>query len=162
MNNNFSQITNHIWIGGGTSLEQNDLQFDIVFVVAEELEDYAKKFARENKRIRTYFVPLDDHKPTTDEIAKACKTAVAAAVAVKHGKSVLFVCSAGLNRSAWIAAMTMMELGSSAEQAIAKIRRKRRHPMGFTALFNKDFLEVLRTIDANRKLRGLRGASTFA
>mgnify|MGYP006280395397 CR=1 FL=1 len=62
-----------------------------------------------------------------------------------NGKRVLIRCQAGLNRSGLIMALVLMIEGYTADEAIALIREKRNS----WALCNDDFVEWLRSLDAN-------------
>jgi hypothetical protein len=61
----------------------------------------------------------------------------------KSGKRVLIRCQAGLNRSSLVTALVLIREGFAPEDAISLIRKKRHRQ----ALFNRQFVEFLKTLD---------------
>ena len=74
--------------------------------------------------------------------------AEAAVNAVHAGRTVLVRCHAGMNRSGLVAAMAMIKMGWSLDDAIAKMRSVRSH----WVLFNDSFVDFLR--EHEHDLRG--------
>jgi hypothetical protein len=63
---------------------------------------------------------------------------------VREGRKVLVHCTEGLNRSGVVVARSLMELGSTASDAIELVRRRRGPSVdGFPALGNEAFVEWL-------------------
>ena len=81
----------------------------------------------------------DDVDPRVRDIA------VIVASLVGVGRKVLVHCTEGLNRSGVVVARALMEMGSTAEDAIELVRRRRGPSVdGFPALGNEAFVEWLR------------------
>ena len=91
--------------------------------------------------------PLDDAVPSTADVERAIRCAEAVSRHRARGKTVLVACDMGINRSAWIAAMSLVLDGMDAEEAIAQVRRRRRLVVGH-ALSNQDFVRVVRMLGA--------------
>lgn len=92
-------------------------------------------------------VPLDDNKPTQDEIRTVLVAAHDIAVRIRRGERVLVTCNQGRNRSGLLVALTLMELGVCADAAIARVKHARNN-----ALTNTYFVRVLRAYDKMPKL----------
>jgi hypothetical protein len=137
------RVADKLWIGGyPADKEDRPIQevcgyFDVVVLCAVELQDL--KFP-----CHVVKAPLDDAKPTPKEIQTALSAARTINVMRKRGKRVLVTCAAGVNRSAFIAALALMMAGDSAQMAISKIREHRRPPIGLTPLSNVHFVSVLK------------------
>jgi len=92
-------------------------------------------------------MPLDDAKPSSDEVRRSLVAAHNVASRVRHGERVLVTCNQGRNRSGLIVALTLMQLGASANEAIARVKHARKN-----ALTNPYFVQVLRAYDGMPKL----------
>ena len=92
----------------------------------------------------TIKVPLIDSVSLSDH-AEALTAAIASVnaervvAAVSQGRHVLVSCAAGLNRSGLISCLSLMKLGVSSREAIAKVRSAR----GPAALCNYRFTEII-------------------
>ena len=71
-------------------------------------------------------------------------TANTVAIRHKHGERILVTCAAGVNRSAFVTALAMLEIwpALTAEEVIATIRKQRKLDFG-EALFNQTFVELI-------------------
>jgi protein-tyrosine phosphatase len=111
------------------------LPFDVVVLAAMEIQPRALPGNPEILR-----VPLDDAKPTAEEIRLAILAARKVSRRLRADKRVLVTCHMGLNRSGLVTGLTLIELGATADQAVRAVRRAR----GSLALSNPHFVEVLR------------------
>ena len=86
-------------------------------------------------------VHLDDAKPSKEEVYRALMTSytLASRMRANRKERVLITCQQGRNRSGLVSALTLMNLGWSADQAITRIRHVRRN-----ALTNRHFVQVIR------------------
>lgn len=78
------------------------------------------------------------HPVMLDRAVKAAKALIAA-----KGPA-LCVCAAGRNRSAFVAALSLVMAGVSPAFAIGRVRLKRELDLGESVLFNCSFIQVLR------------------
>jgi protein-tyrosine phosphatase len=85
--------------------------------------------------------PMEDE----DEVdPKVREVAALVASLIREGRKVLVHCTEGLNRSGVVVARSLMELGSTASDAIELVRRRRGPSVdGFPALGNEAFVEWL-------------------
>ena len=93
---------------------------------------------------------LDDAPPSQTEIINAITAARQVAEEMRRGGRVLVTCYAGLNRSAWVAAMALLMLTPKAgpDLIIRRIRERR----DADCLSNPDFVRVLRSIWSSRSI----------
>jgi protein-tyrosine phosphatase len=118
---------------------------DVVVLCAEEMQHLAPD-------VFTVRVPLRDSRLTDTEFSRALRAANGVSQAREAGKRVLVTCAAGVNRSALVAAMSLMlHERLPAADAIVQIRHFRRPPVGMMPLSNPTFVEALRVLE--RKLR---------
>lgn len=134
---NFDQIAPSLFQGSappcGTPLRRGG--FHALVLAAEELQLPATCFPG----VVVHHAPLDDARPSRDEVERALEAAEFVARCLVRGEPVLVTCAQGLNRSGLISALALMRLGESAEQVIAQVRLCRQG-----ALFNKHFVETIR------------------
>lgn len=134
------EVAPGLWVGrtppDGTKLQG----IDVVVLAAMEVQPRLLG-------VRTIRCPLDDHRPTTAEVKQAWKCAEEVVRLRRQGQRVLVACHLGVNRSAWIAAMVLMQEGMPARRAIQQIRNRRHPPGDYTALSNRDFVSVLERLD---------------
>jgi len=134
------EVAPGLWVGStppdGTKLQG----IDVVVLAAMEVQPRLIG-------VRTLRCPLDDHRPSTAESKQAWKCAEEVVRLRRHGQKVLVACAMGVNRSAWIAAMVLMQEGMPARQAIQQIRRRRHPRINLTPLSNRDFVSVLERLD---------------
>lgn len=85
--------------------------------------------------------PLEDGERVDPKVREV---AAFTAALVRSGRRVLVHCTEGLNRAGVVVARTLMELGRTAEEAIALVREERGVTEdGFTALSNERFVDWL-------------------
>lgn len=134
------EVAPGLWVGrtppDGTKLRG----IDMVVLAAIELQPVLVG-------VRTLRCPLDDHEPTPTEAKRAWKCAEEVVRLRQRGQKVLVACHLGVNRSAWIAAMVLMQEGMTAQQAIQRIRQRRHAPGGAMPLSNRAFVRVLERLD---------------
>ena len=99
-------------------------------------------FGKDVKLLRCPFA--DTHTIPAAEWRVVRHTANTIASRYKQGETVLVTCAAGINRSALVMALGMLEIWPemSAEQVIDTIRRRRKLDFG-EALFNQKFVELI-------------------
>jgi protein-tyrosine phosphatase len=97
-------------------------------------------------------VPLDDAQITNIEFARAIRAAQKVSDLRRVGKRVLVTCAMGINRSAFVAALSLMQLNRlTAAQAVQHIRQIRGQQTVIPPLSNPSFVEALRRFeDAHR------------
>ena len=61
-------------------------------------------------------------------------------------------CQAGVNRSAFVAALALMFSGLGAGEAVELIREKRKPPIGMTPLCNTTFVELLFKLEKKKAM----------
>jgi len=123
--------------------------FDVVVLAARELQKPPQG------RCRVIQAPLDDtHHPTRGEVLTALQAARKVRLELRRGRRVLVSCAAGINRSALIVAMVLMMNGTSAQEAIQRIRQKRKPPWPWNTmkpLSNLAFVQILQTYEKAKK-----------
>jgi protein-tyrosine phosphatase len=113
--------------------------FDVVVLTAYEYQPKAGEYGRAH----VLHVPLDDmtgKPPSQHEKELANEAGRAVAGWVRRGKRVLVTCRQGRNRSGWVTALALLELGVPVQKAIDTIREAR----GEDALSNHHFVDELR------------------
>jgi len=134
------EVAPGLWVGrtppDGTKLQG----IDVVVLAAMELQPALLG-------VRTLHCPLDDHEPSRAEAKQAWRCAEEIVRLRQRGQKVLVACNMGVNRSAWIAAMVLMQEGMTARQAIQQIRKRRHAPWGVMPLSNRHFVRVLEQLD---------------
>lgn len=132
------RITSGLYLG---SAPQECGPFDVVVLAAKELQNIPLECP-------VIHAPLDDAKPTRDEVYTALQAAKKVRQLRRGGKKVLVTCAQGINRSALIVALVLMMNGLSARDAVKLIRAKR-HTM-FKPLSNREFLKLLKKYEEVR------------
>lgn len=137
---NASEVIPRLWQGGAP--KPGSYAFDLIVLAASEYQPSADKFPG----VEILRVPLPDdwRGMTADARAQLYASAVAAAQAVatahRAGRRVLVTCGAGLNRSGLITGLALRDLGHTADEALALIRKAR----GARALAGKAFPDFIR------------------
>lgn len=137
---NASEVLPRLWQGGVPKPGRYDL--DLIVLAASEYQPTVDKFPG----AELLHVPLPDDwrglTATAREKLYATVVAASREVADWHraGKRVLVTCGAGLNRSGLITGVALRELGYTADEALALIRRAR----GPRALAGKAFPRFIR------------------
>ncbi len=131
MNGRISRVLDNLWVGGapGFGLEV-DGQADMLVLCASEYQPQASEFPT----VQVVHAPFDDDELTTDELSTALEASKRVAEAVTAGQRVWVTCLAGLNRSAFVAALAMRRLGWEPDKAIEAIRDAR-GPIALSNLF---------------------------
>jgi protein-tyrosine phosphatase len=147
-----SRVAPALWQGSAPRCGL-DVPFDLVVLCAEEYqaEDVARPFGA---RARVMRVPLDDSHEPSDVSPERVWLAFAAARAVaqcyrRGGSRILVTCMQGRNRSGLVVALTLVELGFQAKDAVAAVRQAR----GPRALSNPWFVKLLHEASGRRFLR---------
>lgn len=141
MQKEVSKITDQVWIGSAPPRDEKLYEkFDIVVLAAEEYQPPSNYW----ENIEIVYAPLDDSgEPITNSEKKiAVSTAIFIAKRIKKGKRVLFTCKMGLNRSTFIAALSILYAGIefNPSRVISKMRKAR----GSFAFSNSEFEHFFR------------------
>lgn len=132
---NASEVIARLWQGGKPKPGVYD--FDLIVLTDMEYQPPAEAFPG----AQVMRVMLNDFRPATPtEYAAAAKAAEVAAEWYRAGKRILITCGAGLNRSGLVTGLTMRNLGFTADDAVALIRRAR----GPNAIKNSNFVAFIR------------------
>ncbi len=111
---------------------------DVLVLCAMEHQPHSAQLP--GVRVMVVHAPLDDAKPTLEEIITARQAAVHVARELRRGRRVLVTCAQGRNRSGLVTALALRYLGVTADEAIRLIRRAR----GANALSNPHFVDVIK------------------
>lgn len=140
---NASSIAKRLWVGGEPPLDRDIAGFDVLVLCARELQPERVPFHGLVVRC-----PIDDY-PDHQMLARVAATSRLLAKFIVNGKRVLVTCSAGLNRSALVAALVISQLTTKSADEIIALIRDRRDPR---ALYNKHFVELIQSVvGAGRK-----------
>lgn len=122
--------------------------FSLVALCAAEYQPNLPNFF--GKVVRPAF--KDSHDPIPGEdVIKIFQAADAVAKDVAAGGRCLVTCIAGLNRSALVAALAILQSTNlSSDEIIAIIRSKRKPFPPAEALYNKRFIELLKLAESTR------------
>lgn len=119
-------------------------EFDTIVLCADNFQYEGREwlFGKDVKLLRCPFV--DGHTISAAEWRTIRHTANTIASRYKQGETVLVTCAAGINRSALVMALALLEIWPemSAEQVIDTIRRRRKLDYG-EALFNQKFVDLI-------------------
>lgn len=131
------RVAEKLWVGSFPRDPRACNTFDVIVLCAKEHQilPYACD--------KVMHVPLDDDKPTSNEVSLTLRAATAINKLRAQGKRVLVTCAQGVNRSSWVAATAMVKAGVSPWKAISDIREHRRPPIGMRPLCNAHFTEIL-------------------
>lgn len=120
--------------------------FDVLVLCAQNYQTPAEKFPH----VEVVYAPnVDDlwQPPSEQRLRIASEAAKKVASFVREGKKVLVTCQAGLNRSGLVSAMALHVLhGWSGTRCVKQVQDRR-----FDALFNTQFVTVLRKLRAKRR-----------
>lgn len=109
--------------------------FQVLVLAAREFQPRAERFPG----VKVMHAPLNDARPTLPEVGIAMSAAKTVAAHLRRGDRVLVTCAAGLNRSGWIVAEALIQLGHRSDAAVKAVRRAR----GPKALSNPFFVALL-------------------
>lgn len=154
-----TRVGPRLYVGSFPPAQLKEHGFDAVALCAVEKQNV-------EPNIPTLRVLLDDTEFTDEEMNEVFSHAHKAARLVsrirRRGGRVLVTCRAGINRSAFVAAISLMLVdGLSAEQAVEQIRNTRgtrtQSTWGMLPLSNRSFVRALQRFDdARRRLRQAR------
>jgi protein-tyrosine phosphatase len=137
-----TRVASKLYIGSVPMPRLQDKGFDVVVLCAKEKQNL-------NPDVYTIKIPLDDGPLDYRDYARAVKVAMVVTRFRLANKRVLITCRMGVNRSALVAALSMMQLERmSARNVIARIRGLRgadleRLGVEHVPLSNRDFEEAL-------------------
>lgn len=144
---NADRVARNLWVGGvPTDPDEVDKKFDALVLSAREFQDVFP--VHKYPKTLVIHAPMDDGKPTREEIINALRAALKVYEQNKAGKKVLVTCAKGVNRSALIAALAMVISGMKSDRAVSKIRENRHPVSGAEPLFNTHFVKVLKEIES--------------
>lgn len=137
-----------LWIGSApcefAARDHDTLRhFDAVVLCAEEVQELRLP-------VQVLHVPLDDARPSPEEVRLAVQGGKTVHELRRRGRRVLVTCAQGVNRSSLVAAIALMHGGMGAREAIGRIRANRRPPIGMTPLSNPHFEQLLHHLDRRR------------
>jgi hypothetical protein len=146
----WSNVLDGLWVGG---TDDNDTLGDHhawsgrqAFITPEMFDTVVTMYQYANPvdwLVKEYRYCIYDSDVNHFDWAELFATAKFAHTEWQNGKRVLIRCQAGLNRSGLVTALVLIRDGFSPEEAIALLREKR----SSMALFNKQFVQFLKTID---------------
>ncbi len=117
-----SRVWENLWVGGAPALASEvDGNADMLVLCAIEYQPDASEFPN----VAVVHAPMEDDDPTEQELATAIAASKAVADALQAGQRVWVTCMAGLNRSAFVAALALRQLGWAPEDAIRALRDAR-------------------------------------
>jgi hypothetical protein len=135
-----THLTKGLWIGSKPEIGRvvGGAGFDLLVLCAEEYQPPSWDFPG----VKVIHAPFDDNDigptPTEKDIAK--KAAKKVAAALREGSNILVTCYAGINRSAYVTGLALVEIGYEPVQAIALIKQQRPG-----ALSNRFFEKIIRS-----------------
>lgn len=135
-----TRITEMLWVGAHPTqawLETEGKKFQVIAFCAAELPPPTKS--------RRYLrVALTDDDQILEDFSMFRRAERAARTILEAEGPCLCCCAEGRNRSALVAALSLVMAGIPAPDAIGLVRRKRELALGKTVLFNKDFVHIIR------------------
>jgi len=120
-----AQIAQHLWMGSKPEIGRavGEAGFDLLVLCAEEYQPPYWEYPG----VEVIHAPFDDNDigplPTEKEIARSAARSVADAI--RSAREVLVTCYAGINRSAYVAGMALVEIGYDPLRAIKLIQSRR-------------------------------------
>jgi protein-tyrosine phosphatase len=143
-----SNVYPKLWIGSKPPTDRKLPAFSLIVLCAVEYQP--PQMACAGRVIRA---PLDDAEPTEREVRMAVAAAARVADELRAGGRVLSTCYAGLNRSALVAAIGLMNV---CRMPVPEIIHTFRRQRGEHCLSNEHFVQVLHRIDRGRRKRAPR------
>lgn len=126
-----------LWIGAKPATDRLFESFGVIVLCAGEYQPRSDHMAFEGRLVHC---PLDDAKPNRVEVGRALAASRRVAASIDDGLTVLSTCQMGLNRSALVAALSILRLTKmDAGEVIALIRRQR----DARCLFNRHFVQLI-------------------
>lgn len=139
-----TRVAPKLYVGGFPPAGLREKGFDAVVLCAQEKQDVSPD-------IYTIRVPYDDNNELSrKDYERAVKAAVAVTKLRKAGKRVLVTCHMGINRSALVAAFSLMLMENmSADVAIQRVRAMRGPVVPIRPLSNPAFVRALHHFERN-------------
>lgn len=138
-----TRITETLWVGAHPTpawLATEGKKFQVIAFCAAELPPPPSN----PSQLRYISVPLTDDDQILKDFAMYRRAERAARTVLETEGPCLCCCAEGRNRSALVAALSLVMAGIPAPDAIGLVRRKRELVLGRTVLFNKDFVHLIR------------------
>lgn len=134
---NVDRVAVRLWVGGRPPRSLKGSRFGLHVLCA--LEDQIPR------GIPTVYCPLDDIEDEMDVDSRRDVVLAAREVnkARRQGVEVLVTCQAGVNRSALVAAVALIQTGVHPVVALKKIRERRHPKIGMVPLSNRRFVRLL-------------------
>lgn len=114
-----TRVASKLYVGSFPSPDLKSKGFDVVVLCAREMQHV-------NPDIMTIRIPLDDADLSARDYSRAVKTAAVVTRYRIAGQRVLVTCHMGVNRSALVAALSMMQLERLPARAVIERMRKLR------------------------------------
>lgn len=140
-------ITSTLWIGSypGPSVTLRH-SFDVIVLCALERQAL-------DTDIDVIRIPFDDAPRMPPELLQRILPVAAHISGLRGaGKRVLVTCQAGVNRSSFVAALSLMMSGAPAQDAIRLIRARRKPRNGMIPLCNPAFVQALKRYEKSQQL----------
>jgi protein-tyrosine phosphatase len=137
-----SNVYPKLWIGSRPPVTARMPAFSMLVLCAAEYQPDRMVFPGV-----VLHAPLHDHRPTASEVHVAAAAARRVAAELQRGGRVLVTCHAGLNRSALVAALGVMQVCRMPAAEIVAMFRQRRSP---DCLSNWHFVNFLNQCEAGR------------
>lgn len=139
-----NRVFERLWVGGRPPFDRPLEHFDVLVLCAAELQPLPPELAFRGRVIRPRLL---DHRPTDAEVHRAITAGSLVAAELAAGKRVLVTCRAGLNRSALVAGLALIERTRMKADNVLMLVRAARGP---STLFNEHFVALLRHAAARR------------
>jgi len=125
-----------LWVGSRPPFDRDLPSFDVLVLCARELQPETLAFHGHVIRC-----PIPDDMLTSEQVGAVIRTARLVADCLVKRKRVLVTCSAGINRSALVAALALAYVTRLTADDLIAVMRARRNP---NALFNPHFQGLIR------------------
>lgn len=130
-------VHTRLWVGSEPPLDRNLPKFSTLALCAAEIQPQDGDIRFGGRVIRAR---LHDHKPSDIEVRQAVGAAALVARELRRGGNVLVTCAAGLNRSALVAGIALLQTTKLGPDFIVRLFRARRSQSCFS---NPHFVELL-------------------
>lgn len=137
-------VATNLWVGSRPPFDIDLPEVDVLVLCAEEIQP--ERYSFHGKVVRC---PISDGNPTDIELTRVLKASKVVAQSLVDKKRVLVTCAAGINRSAFVAAMALGRVTRMSAAEIIQRIKDRRHK---DCLYNLMFVKHLhRMIGDGRK-----------
>lgn len=135
------RVASKLWVGSVPPQNLRAYGFGMVVLCAEEFQDIPVD-------VQVLHAPFEDrHRVSPEARSTALRAATLVTAARRRGIRVLVTCAAGINRSAFVAALSMLMLEKmTALEALAQIRKNRTGTV-VPPLSNASFVEALQLFE---------------